>query len=868
MSISFLPPDVPVICIALANERTAQGYLSSLSRELDAIIRALQPAVRNRMVELCILPAATASQIADIFQDRWYERRIKVFHYAGHADTEELWLENASGGNQSFSSLGLARFLGAQRSLQVVFLNGCATQQHADLLMQTGIPNTIVTAVKINDEQAYNFAERFYKGISTGANLSEAFQEAEAFVLGNTQNVQDNITRGLFWKKAVESETMQFPWRIFTHPPADPEAQQQPWRLFKGFIDAGENMSEAEAIAQSFIGVELNNYRIVKLLGMSPGGMTFKAVHNSFHDEVAIKISHRITAGFSSAQSLLFGGFRAMRHLRHANIAPVLDVGAIQDDRLFVIRELLRGDRLDEILASGIASGETGNEQALAFLLQIAEGLSAAHSMQYANDDGTKIEGMVHGNLRARKVMMTLSMAPKINDFLFSDVDQAPGVQVKLPDGITNTVDDEAPGDYMAPECISGRVKPNKLSDVYSLGALIFKVLMVEGIHRYLPLSEASIRSMLAARHSGIPAGVAGVLAKALESDPAKRYPDAQALLKELRIAVNWGAANISVADLDQASAWDSEEMMVEMMKDKVISSYKLTQFLDVGERGYVFRAEHVETGEAAAIKITHRLVKGAEKAERLIRQSASLLQSLDHPNIVKIKEMGAIGVNEYLYVVMEFVPGKSLNREKPQVQGMSRMQLFGLFRHATHLCEGLYAAHRYEYLDKSGQTIFGVLHGNLKPSKIIFTPDGNTKIIDFLFSEILNDPEIVMAIPRQIRQQIREDRSARFLPAEVLTGSQSISKRSDVFSLGSIFYELISGNRLDEYYPESEEKIARFFEQVNPRIPRKASKYVYKAIHPDPYKRYNTAGEFLQDLLKLLPWVMATGYRLRYGRF
>ena len=155
----------------------------------------------HKKIELKLIPAATAREIADAFQDPWLEGRVRIFHYAGHADEDELWLENEAGGNSRFTSLGLARFLGAQQGLQLVFLNGCATQQHAELLEAAHVPVSIVTAAKINDMQATLIAERFYQGLAAGESVKEAFVEAEAFLLGSTQNVQEDINRGLFWKK-------------------------------------------------------------------------------------------------------------------------------------------------------------------------------------------------------------------------------------------------------------------------------------------------------------------------------------------------------------------------------------------------------------------------------------------------------------------------------------------------------------------------------------------------------------------------------------------------------------------------------------------------------------------------------------------
>jgi hypothetical protein len=210
-------PDTPVLAIVLANERSEQGFLRGLSLELKAISEAMRQAERNQKIELAVLPAATAREIADLFQDEYYRGRIRLFHYAGHADEDEIWLETEAGGNSGFTSLGLARFLGMQKNIELVFLNGCATQQHADFLMKAGVPVALVTERKINDKQAQLFAERFYVGLANGARITEAYEEAEAYLLGSVKDVQKEVSRSLLWRTdpAQSQQELQFPWRMF-----------------------------------------------------------------------------------------------------------------------------------------------------------------------------------------------------------------------------------------------------------------------------------------------------------------------------------------------------------------------------------------------------------------------------------------------------------------------------------------------------------------------------------------------------------------------------------------------------------------------------------------------------------------------------
>ena len=81
-------PTIPVIVLAFANEHTSKGFLSGLSKEMKQILKALEPAVQKGKIHIKILPAATQDEIISVFQDAWYEDRIWIFHYGGHADED------------------------------------------------------------------------------------------------------------------------------------------------------------------------------------------------------------------------------------------------------------------------------------------------------------------------------------------------------------------------------------------------------------------------------------------------------------------------------------------------------------------------------------------------------------------------------------------------------------------------------------------------------------------------------------------------------------------------------------------------------------------------------------------------------------
>ena len=104
------------------------SYLRNLPEEARNIRQALDTAKRNGLCDVVERPNATLKEILDVFQDPEYHNRIAVFHYGGHANGYQLLLESADGSTKTAHAGGLAAFLGQQTGLQLVFLNGCATQ--------------------------------------------------------------------------------------------------------------------------------------------------------------------------------------------------------------------------------------------------------------------------------------------------------------------------------------------------------------------------------------------------------------------------------------------------------------------------------------------------------------------------------------------------------------------------------------------------------------------------------------------------------------------------------------------------------------------------------------------------------------------
>ena len=183
----------PVILLTFANDRLeGVGYLRNLPEEARRLRAALEPAEAAGLCELVVRQNATAADVLDVLQDGRYRDRVAIFHFGGHADGYRLLLESAAGRIAAADAAGLAAFLGRQRGLRLVFLNGCSTGAQARGLLEAGVAGVVATSQAIDDAAAVEFAARFYRALGGGAAVRRAFNEAAAaVVLGRGEATRD-----------------------------------------------------------------------------------------------------------------------------------------------------------------------------------------------------------------------------------------------------------------------------------------------------------------------------------------------------------------------------------------------------------------------------------------------------------------------------------------------------------------------------------------------------------------------------------------------------------------------------------------------------------------------------------------------------
>jgi hypothetical protein len=203
----------PFIVLAFANDK--DNYLPMIVRESKNIYKTLQTHHDNGYVQVHKEENTSVGDIFELFNR--YRERIAIFHYGGHAGGTHLQLETGTGEPQPAHAQGLARLLGQEEKLQLVFLNGCATLKQVDLLLEAGVGAVIATSVPIEDKAATEFAEQFYFALAGGASIQKAFDTAKAFI-ATRYGPSRAINRFPYRRPNLETTEQageKFPWGLY-----------------------------------------------------------------------------------------------------------------------------------------------------------------------------------------------------------------------------------------------------------------------------------------------------------------------------------------------------------------------------------------------------------------------------------------------------------------------------------------------------------------------------------------------------------------------------------------------------------------------------------------------------------------------------
>ncbi|MEX2140088.1 MAG: serine/threonine-protein kinase [Pirellulales bacterium] len=265
---------------------------------------------------------------------------------------------------------------------------------------------------------------------------------------------------------------------------------------------------------------------------------------------------------------------------------------------------------------------------------------------------------------------------------------------------------------------------------------------------------------------------------------------------------------------------------------------YEIVELIGQGGMGAVYKARQKQLDRMVALKILPPDVgRDPAFAERFGREARALAQ-LNHQNIVDVYDFGvADGV---YYLTMEYVDGKNL-RELIRGGNVAPKQALAI---VPQICDALQFAH-----DE------GVVHRDIKPENILVNRRGQVKIADFGLAKLLGKaPEgLTLTGTAQVMGTLH------YMAPEQMQGSREVDHRADIYSLGVVFYEMLTGQLpIGRFEPPSRRV------QVDVRL----DEVVLRALESDPQRRYQHAGEVKTDVQSICSTTQAAeSAELRAGR-
>jgi|GEM_PF-6246171 len=250
------------------------------------------------------------------------------------------------------------------------------------------------------------------------------------------------------------------------------------------------------------------------------------------------------------------------------------------------------------------------------------------------------------------------------------------------------------------------------------------------------------------------------------------------------------------------------------------------------GGMGAVYRARQRELERPVAVKVLPEDLSADPQFVERFRREARALARLDHPNIVKIFEAGV--ADGWCYIVMEWIEGVTLRHAITvrSVDAATALQI------VSQICAALQYAHQQ-----------GVVHRDIKPENIILCTSGQVKVTDFGLAKLVDlDPQDASLTATGVRMG-----TMRYMAPEQFD-ARTIDHRADIYSLGVVFYELLTGQ-----VPMGHFALPSSTASIDPRIDR----VVLRTLEREPDRRYQWACEVqsdLSDLSRVAPYATDPG--------
>jgi eukaryotic-like serine/threonine-protein kinase len=286
--------------------------------------------------------------------------------------------------------------------------------------------------------------------------------------------------------------------------------------------------------------------------------------------------------------------------------------------------------------------------------------------------------------------------------------------------------------------------------------------------------------------------------------------------------------------------------------------SYRIESKIGAGGMGVVYKAVDSRLDRTAAIKVLPASALASADRQKRFVQEAKTASSLNHPNIVTIYDINTQEVDgqPVQYIAMEFVPGETLDK----LIGRKGLRAREALKYAIQIADALAAAHAA-----------GVVHRDLKPGNIMVTPQGLVKILDFGLAKLtgpLDTDAFAETVHAEASPHTEEGTvlgTVAYMSPEQADG-RKIDARSDIFSFGSVLYEMVSGRQpfpgssklsmLSAVMHREPQPVSQAVPDIHPELER----LIGRCLRKEPERRWQTMADVKVALEELRDELDASG--------
>jgi serine/threonine protein kinase len=485
----------------------------------------------------------------------------------------------------------------------------------------------------------------------------------------------------------------------------------------------------------------------------------------------------------------------------------VLDFGS--DEGVdFIALEYVEGKTLKAILDE---EGPLGVERALDVAHQVALCLADAHE-----------KGIVHRDIRPANLMLTADRVVKVMDF---GIAQSADLNRLTATGVLGSPH------YLSPEQAEGK-KADIRSDIYSLGVTLFEMLAVERpyegesaaevVRKHLQESVPSLQEL----DEGIPTEVDELVRKCLTKKPGERYQTPLQLLAAI-------GGVMRAIGLEEKPGVGIEDALA----GQTLGQYRLIEKIGRGGMATVYKAYEPSLDRYVAVKVLSGYVALDPGFVARFEREAKAIAKLDHPNILPVYDYGREG--DITYIAMKYAEAGTLREKLGQPLPLDTTVDF-----LSQVAGALDHAHRQ-----------GVIHRDVKPSNVLMSEEGWALLGDFGLAKMVG------ASVQLTGSGVGVGTPAYMSPEQ--GQGIGVDARSDVYSLGVMLYEMLTGRV--PYEAETPMAVVLkhitaplpLLREVNPALSEAVERVVLKAMAKDPADRYQSAGKLAEALEKAAAGVM-----------